>query len=226
MQGNSAAAGAAGGAGGELAAEAITGELYPGIKTADLTEEQKQTISTLSTLAAGLAGTVAGNGGAGAAVGSDAGKNAVDNNELSDGFGEGSFWGQMTEAVKSDATLAFDEAAKGESSDKIDEDIAQSHLQPSIGDEYKIHGSAKAGVSVGYLIGAYLEGGITGDKASLDFGATSVFGLRGDVSAGFDFGPYSLTSINTDKDYGASLGLGLFTLEASIGTEGIGGLCE
>ncbi|WP_213991505.1 hemagglutinin repeat-containing protein [Sodalis sp. dw_96] len=83
LQGNSAAGGAAGGAGGELAAEAITAELYPGVATRDLTEEQKQTISTLSTLAAGLAGTVAGNSAAGAVTGADAGKNAVDNNYLS-----------------------------------------------------------------------------------------------------------------------------------------------
>ncbi|XBS70623.1 VENN motif pre-toxin domain-containing protein [Acerihabitans sp. KWT182] len=83
LQGNSAVAGAVGGAGGELAAEAIRAELYPDTATADLTEEQKQTISALSTLAAGLAGTVAGTGAAGTATGAGAGKNAVDNNALS-----------------------------------------------------------------------------------------------------------------------------------------------
>lgn len=85
LQGNSAAAGAVGGAGGELAAEAIAAELYPGVDTADLTADQKQTISALSTLAAGLAGTVAGSGAMGAATGADAGKNAVDNNFLTKG---------------------------------------------------------------------------------------------------------------------------------------------
>ncbi|XBS70626.1 VENN motif pre-toxin domain-containing protein [Acerihabitans sp. KWT182] len=74
LQGNSAVAGAVGGAGGELAAEAIRAELYSDTATADLTEEQKQTISTLSTLAAGLAGTVAGTGAAGTATGAAAGR--------------------------------------------------------------------------------------------------------------------------------------------------------
>ncbi|WP_181566650.1 VENN motif pre-toxin domain-containing protein, partial [Escherichia coli] len=56
MQGNNAAAGAAGAATGELAARAIAGMLYPGVKQSDLSEEQKQTISTLATVSAGLAG--------------------------------------------------------------------------------------------------------------------------------------------------------------------------
>ena len=56
MQGNNVAAGAAGAATGELAARAITGMLYPGVKQSDLSEEQKQTISTLATVSAGLAG--------------------------------------------------------------------------------------------------------------------------------------------------------------------------
>ncbi|MXE01448.1 hypothetical protein FQZ98_26795, partial [Escherichia coli] len=53
MQGNNVAAGAAGAATGELAARAITGMLYPGVKQSDLSEEQKQTISTLATVSAG-----------------------------------------------------------------------------------------------------------------------------------------------------------------------------
>ncbi|NHB90578.1 VENN motif pre-toxin domain-containing protein, partial [Photorhabdus tasmaniensis] len=49
----------------------------------ELTEEQKQTISTLSTLAAGLAGGIAGDSSASALTGAQAGKNAVENNFLS-----------------------------------------------------------------------------------------------------------------------------------------------
>ena len=56
MQGNNVAAGAAGAATGELAARAIAGMMYPGVKQSDLSEEQKQTISTLATVSAGLAG--------------------------------------------------------------------------------------------------------------------------------------------------------------------------
>lgn len=83
MQGNNVAAGAAGAATGELAARAIAGMLYPGVKQSDLSEEQKQTISTLATVSAGLAGGLTGNSTASAAVGAQSGKNAVDNNYLS-----------------------------------------------------------------------------------------------------------------------------------------------
>ncbi|EGC2678942.1 filamentous hemagglutinin N-terminal domain-containing protein, partial [Escherichia coli] len=77
MQGNNVAAGAAGAATGELAARAIAGMLYPGVKQSDLSEEQKQTISTLATVSAGLAGGLTGNSTASAAVGAQSGKNAV-----------------------------------------------------------------------------------------------------------------------------------------------------
>ncbi|HBN6514918.1 TPA: VENN motif pre-toxin domain-containing protein, partial [Escherichia coli] len=83
MQGNNVAAGAAGAATGELAARAITGMLYPGVKQSDLSEEQKQTISTLATVSAGLACGLTGNSTASAAVGAQSGKNAVENNSLS-----------------------------------------------------------------------------------------------------------------------------------------------
>lgn len=82
MQSNNVAAGAAGAATGELAARAI-GMLYPGVKQSDLSEEQKQTISTLATVSAGLTGGLTGNSTASAAVGAQSGKNAVDNNYLS-----------------------------------------------------------------------------------------------------------------------------------------------
>ena len=51
-----AVAGAAGAAGGELMAHAIVATMYPGIEASELTESQKQTVSALSQLAAGLAG--------------------------------------------------------------------------------------------------------------------------------------------------------------------------
>ncbi|WP_343464427.1 VENN motif pre-toxin domain-containing protein [Pantoea sp.] len=62
LQGNSALAGAAGATTGEFIAQ----QMYPGVKRSDLTEQQRQTISALSTLAAGLAGGVAGNSTSGA----------------------------------------------------------------------------------------------------------------------------------------------------------------
>ncbi len=85
MQGNSAVAGAAGAAGGEAIAKVIAEQLY-GVKgndTSGLSEEQKQTISALSTLAAGLAGAAIGSDTAGALAAALAGKTAVENNYLS-----------------------------------------------------------------------------------------------------------------------------------------------
>ncbi len=83
LQGNSAAAGAAGAATGELAAKAIAGMLYPGKAVSDLSEEQKQTVSTLATISAGMAGGLAGDSTGSAAAGAQGGKNAVENNYLS-----------------------------------------------------------------------------------------------------------------------------------------------
>ncbi|MEH0887030.1 hemagglutinin repeat-containing protein [Enterobacter sp. UNJFSC 003] len=83
LQGNSAAAGAAGAATGELAARAIMAAMYPGKAVSDLSEEQKQTVSTLATISAGMAGGLAGDSTASAAAGAQGGKNAVENNSLS-----------------------------------------------------------------------------------------------------------------------------------------------
>ncbi|ENW5212007.1 hemagglutinin repeat-containing protein [Enterobacter cloacae] len=82
LQGNNAAAGAAGAATGELAANAIAGMLYPGKAVSDLSEEQKQTVSALATISAGMAGGLAGNSTASAMAGGQAGKNSSENNFL------------------------------------------------------------------------------------------------------------------------------------------------
>jgi len=77
--GGSAVAGASGAATGEYIAQ----QLYPGVDREKLTEEQRQTISALGTLAAGLAGGVTGDSTADAVAGAQAGRNAVENNYLS-----------------------------------------------------------------------------------------------------------------------------------------------
>ncbi|EEZ7697833.1 hemagglutinin repeat-containing protein, partial [Escherichia coli] len=82
LQGNSAAAGAIGAGTGEVIASAIAKSLYPGVDPSKLTEEQKQTVSTLATLSAGMAGGIASGDVAGAAAGAGAGKNVVENNFL------------------------------------------------------------------------------------------------------------------------------------------------
>jgi filamentous hemagglutinin len=76
--GNSALAGASGAVMGEYIAQ----QMYPGVDRKDLTEEQRQTISALGTLAAGLAGGVVGDSTADAVAGAQAGKNALENNNL------------------------------------------------------------------------------------------------------------------------------------------------
>ncbi|NBC81416.1 filamentous hemagglutinin, partial [Enterobacter asburiae] len=78
MQGKDALAGAAGAAAGELAG-GIALEMYGKDVTA-LSESEKQTISALATLAAGIAGGVAGDGTASAIAGAQSGKTVVENN--------------------------------------------------------------------------------------------------------------------------------------------------
>ncbi|WP_445262818.1 hemagglutinin repeat-containing protein, partial [Pseudomonas sp. JAI120] len=79
-QGNSALAGGTGAAMGEL----IARQLYPGTATSDLTQAQKETVSALSTLAAGVGGGLTGGDMLGASAGAQAGRNAVENNWLSE----------------------------------------------------------------------------------------------------------------------------------------------
>ncbi|MGK3144633.1 VENN motif pre-toxin domain-containing protein [Pantoea sp. C2G6] len=89
--GNSAVAGASGAAMGEYIAQ----QMYPGVDRKDLSEEQRQTISALGTLAAGLAGA-------------QAGKNAVENNSLGglESFGKG--FVDYGQSVQSYAQYAHD----------------------------------------------------------------------------------------------------------------------
>ncbi|EOU3146980.1 VENN motif pre-toxin domain-containing protein, partial [Yersinia enterocolitica] len=88
VNGNSALAGASGAVMGEY----IVQQMYPGINREDLTEEQRQTISALGTLASGLAGGLAGGSTADAVAGAQAGKNALENNSLGLGAGDIGFW--------------------------------------------------------------------------------------------------------------------------------------
>ncbi|HHL2559126.1 TPA: VENN motif pre-toxin domain-containing protein, partial [Yersinia enterocolitica] len=88
VNGNSALAGASGAVMGEYIAQ----QMYPGINREDLTEEQRQTISALGTLASGLAGGLAGGSTADAMAGAQAGKNALENNSLGLGAGDIGFW--------------------------------------------------------------------------------------------------------------------------------------
>ncbi|WP_443256037.1 hemagglutinin repeat-containing protein [Xenorhabdus sp. IM139775] len=82
MQGGSATAGAVGAAGGELAASAIASALYPDKKLSELSSDEKERVSNLSTLAGGLAAGLATDSTAGGVSGASTAKNAVEANYL------------------------------------------------------------------------------------------------------------------------------------------------
>ncbi|WP_253272472.1 VENN motif pre-toxin domain-containing protein [Pectobacterium brasiliense] len=73
-------AGAAGAATGELAARVIADRLYQGKTISEMTESEKQTVTTLSLLAGGLAAGTVGDSTTNAVAGVQASQNAVENN--------------------------------------------------------------------------------------------------------------------------------------------------
>lgn len=79
-QGKNALAGAAGAATGEVVGMIAT-QMY-GKPVSELSETEKQTVSTLATVAAGLAGGLVGDSGASAVAGAQSGKTTVENNLL------------------------------------------------------------------------------------------------------------------------------------------------
>ncbi|WP_170992702.1 hemagglutinin repeat-containing protein, partial [Escherichia coli] len=79
-QGKNALAGAAGAATGEVVGMIAT-QMY-GKPVSELSETEKQTVSTLATVAAGLAGGLVGDSGASAVAGAQSGKTTVENNFL------------------------------------------------------------------------------------------------------------------------------------------------
>lgn len=198
MQGNNAAAGAAGAATGELAARAIAGMLYPGVKQSDLSEEQKQTISTLATVSAGLACGLTGNSTASAAVGAQSGKNAVENNSLSAGwnnilpsgtqdYGQAvASWNQYAQ----DNNLTPEQVQEGMNRIAIGEG-------PSWGTTYKVHPVVQAGGDVSFIRGYTLSGTIDDNHISVNQGDIYSIGAHGGASIGLSFGPYFPGLINS-----------------------------
>ena len=81
-RGNNALAGAAGAVSGEVMAQLVMEALYPGKNVSELSESEKQTISMLGTLAAGLAGGLIGDSNADTLTAAQAGKTSVENNAL------------------------------------------------------------------------------------------------------------------------------------------------
>ncbi|EGI12785.1 member of ShlA/HecA/FhaA exoprotein [Escherichia coli M605] len=205
-QGNNALAGAAGAATGEVVGMIAT-QMY-GKPVSELSETEKQTVSTLATVAAGLAGGLVGDSGASAVAGAQSGKTTVENNALSE---------LVPPRVQQDASLAFDLSGKGVTNDEIIKAVDKSHIGPSVGDTAKIHGDVKGQVAGGYVAGGYLEGVLSEDKFSINGGVTKVLGWRADVSAGLTFGPYPIKDFNPTYDYSGAISTGIFSVEGSIG---------
>ncbi|MGV6310696.1 contact-dependent inhibition effector tRNA nuclease [Escherichia coli] len=109
LGGNNAASGAAGAFSGELAARYIIDNYYGG-RTDNLSEQERQQISMLATIASGIAGGLAGNSTSAAGTGAQAGRNAVENNLLG-----GSEWLQTEKAREHGAdVLSCSENPSGE----------------------------------------------------------------------------------------------------------------
>ncbi|RYJ08793.1 hypothetical protein C5Y41_24595 [Rahnella variigena] len=83
MQGGNAAAGAAGAGLSAAGAKYIAEALYPGKDIKDLSEEEKQGVVALATLASGIAGGVVGGDVSSGIDGAKGGKNEAENNSLS-----------------------------------------------------------------------------------------------------------------------------------------------
>ncbi|EKP9341077.1 hemagglutinin repeat-containing protein, partial [Escherichia coli] len=195
MQGNNVAAGAAGAATGELAARAIAGMLYPGVKQSDLSEDQKQTISTLATVSAGLAGGLTGNSTASAAVGAQSGKNAVENNALSD-LTEATSQGKTPQQVAKERVEAENERYRKENCEGMSADACSAKMYsqrrealktilstgadfvPVVGD---IKSFAEAQSALDYLVAAVGIIPGAGDVASKTIKAAETALKKGDV---------------------------------------------
>ena len=195
MQGNNIAAGAAGAATGELAARAIAGMLYPGVKQSDLSEEQKQTISTLATVSAGLAGGLTGNSTASAAVGAQSGKNAVENNALSD-LTEATSQGKTPQQVAKERVEAENERYRKENCEGMSADACSAKMYSQRREELKtilstgadfvpvvgdIKSFAEAQSALDYLVAAVGIIPGAGDVASKTIKAAETALKKGDV---------------------------------------------
>ncbi|HFN3435501.1 TPA: contact-dependent inhibition effector tRNA nuclease [Escherichia coli] len=158
LQGNSAAAGAIGAGTGEVIASAIAKSLYPGVDPSKLTEDQKQTVSTLATLSAGMAGGIASGDVAGAAAGAGAGKNVVENNYLS--YDEAhAFDREMTACRKAGGDCGDIQnkyaVLSAENRQKLHIDVAADPLTALSGeDKWNIEGGLSAAGRPGWLYGS------------------------------------------------------------------------
>ncbi|WP_333501111.1 polymorphic toxin type 25 domain-containing protein, partial [Kluyvera genomosp. 2] len=184
-------------------------------KMSDLTESQKQTISSLASVSAGIAGGLAGDSASAAATGASAGKNAVENNSMS---------GLVPPRVQQDASLAFDPSQQGKSAEEVIDAIEASHMGPSWGTTYKVHPTAQAGgdVSIGPYGRTY---SVSADDNHVSVNGGDVYGVGAHAGAtiGLSFGPYFPGIIGTPKnDFSINAGAGATSWGLSGSKDGIG----
>lgn len=215
--GHNALAGAAGAVSGELMAKLVMNQLYPGKAVSDLAETEKQTISALGTLAAGLAGGVVGDSAANVVAGAQAGKNAADFNAMSLPGGLMSY-GQAVASWKQyaqDNNLTREQAKEGLKKIATGEG-------PSWGVEYKVKPYVKVEIAGGTGAGYYFDTSIDPYQISANHGETLAVGGRISGQAGIQFGPYFSGAIDSTKSSYLGLGFGIISGEISYGKDGVG----
>ncbi|WP_455845174.1 hemagglutinin repeat-containing protein [Pantoea agglomerans] len=222
ISGNSAASGAAGAAGGELAARAIVAVMYPNTQISDLTETQKQMVSTLSQLASGLAGGIASNSTVGIGAGASTGKNAVENNALGNGFQLPTGMMNYGQAVSSWNQYAVDNNLTPEQNKEGMNQIAVGQ-GPSWGVEYKVMPTGQLSGDIAIGTGYTLTGSIDNNHFSLDGGSIYGLGAHAGATIGLTFGPYFPGVFgNPDQDYSVNIGAGVLSFGATGNKDGIG----
>ncbi|HHV2109212.1 TPA: hemagglutinin repeat-containing protein [Escherichia coli] len=157
LGGNNAASGAAGAFSGELAARYIIDNYYGG-RTDNLSEQERQQISMLATIASGIAGGLVGNSTSAAGTGAQAGRNAVENNYLS--YDEAhAFDREMTACRKAGGDCGDIQnkyaVISAEHRQKLHIDVATDPLTALSGeDKWNIEGGLSAAGRPGWLYGS------------------------------------------------------------------------
>jgi filamentous hemagglutinin len=176
LQGQSAAAGAAGAATAALGTKAIAEAMFGTSDFSKMSEEQRQTVSALATLAGGLAGGLASGDTAGAVTGGQSGKNTSENNDQF-GFSPG-----MMSYGSGAMSLQESMVKEGKSLDEIQ--AAMSHYAK--GDMPEGADIAKVIIN-GYADGAMIAGAIyLGPAASIGKVAVSSV-LSGGANAAYQW---------------------------------------
>ena len=214
LQGQSAAAGAAGAATAALGTKAIAEAMFGTSDFSKMSEEQRQTVSALATLAGGLAGGLASGDTAGAVTGGQSGKNTSENNDQFD-F-------PIPPAVQQDASLASWMAQQGTGPEAIDQAVKDSHLGPSFGVTYKVkpYGKVEAAVGAGY--GLYVGGTVDTTQISLNQGETLALGGRVAGQIGVQLGPYFANTLDMERNNSLDFGFGIAGVGISYGKDGVG----